>query len=48
MATFIILRHPVTILVTAFTNPDSLTNDLSILIPLGLRLVSSMEVWKTE
>ena len=28
MATFIVLRHPVTILVTAFTNPDNLTNDL--------------------
>ena len=28
MATFTILGHPVTILVTAFTNPDNLTNDL--------------------
>ena len=27
MATFIILRHPVTILVTVFTNPDNLTNE---------------------
>ena len=31
MVTFVILRHPVTILVTAFTNPDNLTNDLHIL-----------------
>ena len=28
MATFIILRHPVNILVTVFTKPDNLTNDL--------------------
>ena len=28
---FIILRHPVTILVTDFTNPDNSTNDLFIL-----------------
>ena len=28
------LRHPVTILVTDFTNPDNLTNDLLILNPL--------------
>ena len=31
MATFFVLRHPVTTLVTAFTNPDSLTNFLLIL-----------------
>ena len=31
MATFVILRHLVTILVTDFTNPDNLTNDLLIL-----------------
>ena len=31
MATYIILRHPVTILVTVLTNSDNLTNDLSIL-----------------
>ena len=30
MATFVILRHPVTILITDFTNPNSLTNDLLI------------------
>ena len=30
MATFIALRHPVTILVTVSTNPDNFTNDLSI------------------
>ena len=28
MATFFILRHPVTIFDTCFTNPDNLTNDL--------------------
>ena len=28
MATFNIFRHPVTILVTVFTKPDNLTNDL--------------------
>ena len=27
MATFVVLRHPVTILVTDSTNPDNLTND---------------------
>ena len=31
MATFEILRHPFTILVTDVTNPDSLTNDLLLL-----------------
>ena len=31
MATYIILRHPVTILVTAFTKTDNLTYDLPIL-----------------
>ena len=31
MATFVVLRHPVTILVTIFTNPKNLTNDLLIL-----------------
>ena len=30
MATFAILRHPVTILVTDFTNLDNLTNGLLI------------------
>ena len=28
MATFVILRHPVNILVTDLTNPDNLTHDL--------------------
>ena len=32
MATFIVLRQPVFILVTVFTNPANLTNDLFILI----------------
>ena len=32
MATFVVLRHPVTILVTNLTNPNNLTND-----PLLLR-----------
>ena len=36
MATFFILKHPVTILVTDFTNPNNLTNDLVILNPLKL------------
>ena len=31
MATFVIIRHPVTILVTYFTKPDNLTDDLLIL-----------------
>ena len=31
MATFIGLRHPVTIFVTVFNNPDNLANDLFIL-----------------
>ena len=30
MATFIVLRHPVTILVTAFTNPNNLNKDIFI------------------
>ena len=30
MATFVILRHPVTILVTDFNNPDNSANDLLI------------------
>ena len=35
MATFVALRHPVTILVTDFTNMDNLTNDLHILFVQG-------------
>ena len=31
METFFVLGHPVTILVTALTNPNNLTNDLLIL-----------------
>ena len=31
MTTFVVLRHPVTSLVTIFTNPDNLTSDLLIL-----------------
>ena len=31
MATFVVLRNPVNILVTDFTNPENLTNDLLIL-----------------
>ena len=31
MATFVIPRHPVTTLITAFTDPDNLTNDHLIL-----------------
>ena len=30
MATFAILRHPVIILVTYFTKPNNMTNDLNI------------------
>ena len=30
MATFVILSHPVTTLVTALTNPDNLTNDCNL------------------
>ena len=32
MATFVILKHPVTILITDLTNPDNLTNDPLILM----------------
>ena len=31
MATYTVLRHPDTILVTVFTKPDNLTNDLLII-----------------
>ena len=31
MAAFVIFTHPITILVTGFTNPDNVTNDLLIL-----------------
>ena len=31
MATFVVLKHPVTTLVTDITNPDNLMNDLLIL-----------------
>ena len=34
MATFVIPRHPVTILVTDLTNPDNSTNDLLLLYSL--------------
>ena len=34
MANFVVLRHPVTILVIGFTNPGNWTNDLLIIIPL--------------
>ena len=34
MATFVILRHPITILVTDFTYPNNLTNYFLILISL--------------
>ena len=37
MATFIVLRNPVTILVTVLTNPDNLTNDIFILKLFVLR-----------
>ena len=46
-ATFVILRHPGTILVTDFTNPDNLTNDLLILnssIIKNKSLVSPLEI----
>ena len=39
MATFIVLRHPVTILVTELSNPDNLTNDLIILKLFDNKLV---------
>ena len=38
---FVILRHPVTILVTDFTNPNNFTNDLLILNPLDNKLKQS-------
>ena len=31
MATFVVRKHPVSILITDFTNPDNLTYDLLIL-----------------
>ena len=31
MATFVIIRYPVTIMITDFNNPENLTNDLLIL-----------------
>ena len=39
MVTFIMHRHPVTILVTDFTNPNNLTND-----PLILKLFDNKQI----
>ena len=36
MATFVVLRHTITILVTVLNNPDNLTDDLLILDILEL------------
>ena len=44
MATFVVLRHFVTILVTDFTNPDNLTNDLLILNPLKINKSLAQQV----
>ena len=41
MATFIVLRHPVTIPVTALTNQDNLTKYLSILKPFDNKQIFS-------
>ena len=42
MATFIVLRHPVAILVTAFNNPDNLTNDVRALTLVGPTMDNSI------
>ena len=41
MATFVVLGHPVTILVTDLTNSNNLTNDLLILFFLSMSKVES-------
>ena len=41
MATFVVLRHSVTLLVTDFTNPDILTNDVLILNSLIIKKITS-------
>ena len=38
MATLIVLRHPVSILVSVFTIPDNFTNDIFTLKPLFIQL----------
>ena len=48
MATFVILRHYVTILVTNFTNPDNLTNDLLILFDNLSPEIKSQATWNVE
>ena len=48
METFVILRHPVTILFTDFTNPDNLTNDFLILNPLFSSEIQSRVIWNVE
>ena len=52
MATLVILRRALTILVTAITNPDNLTNDLPILnfliINNGLRVTESQTLKGTQ
>ena len=41
IATFVILKHPVTTLVTDFTNPENLNNDLRILKYFAIHLIAS-------
>ena len=42
MATFVLLKHPVTILVTVSTNPGNLTNELLILNPLIIKRLATL------
>ena len=44
MANFIVLTHPVTILVTFFTKPDNLTNDLLILKLFDNKQIPSLQM----
>ena len=45
MATFVILRHPITILVIYLTNPDNFTNDLFILKLVKLFTSRSLKIF---
>ena len=44
MANCVVLRHPTTIMVTDFNNPNNLTNDLLIINPLIINKLSRGEI----
>ena len=48
MAIFVVLRHPVNILVTDFTNPDNLTTDLLMLNSLIKKQIFGQQMMQLD